>query len=89
VRLELGSRLAELIRRGGTMLEWRRLQYDAVCAFVDAQRKLVALHGELISMIRNDRELYEQHRLESRELSVGCDSLRELIREIERADAGN
>lgn len=95
-RVELGalqSRFNLLSRHGGTVFAWRELQHDAVSVFVEAQRKLVALHGELIAILRTDRELYQQHRIESLELSVCCDSIRELIREIERgltsAEPGN
>ncbi len=64
--------------------EWRRLQYDAVAAFVNAQRKLIAMHGELLGLLRSDRDLYHRQRVESLELGIACDELRELIREIER-----
>ena len=64
--------------------ELRRLQFDAVAAFVEAQRKVVALHNELIAMLRADRALYQQQRVESLELSLACDALHELVRDIER-----
>lgn len=80
----LRTRLKQLANPQTTS-ELRRLQYDAVASLVDAQRKLVALHGELLALLRADREQYRQQRVESIELALACDALRELIREIERA----
>ena len=84
----LQSRLAVLIEDGGPRRAWRGLQYDAICALVHAQVRLVELHSWQLAMLRADRELYEQQRLESLELSLCCDALRELIRKIEHGITG-
>lgn len=78
----LEKRLADLQHGGGSTREWRRLQFDAYCALVHAQVRLVTMHGQLIALLRDDRELYERHRVESLELSLCCDSLRTLIRNV-------
>jgi hypothetical protein len=84
----LRSRFKLLAAGGGYTSEWRRLQFDAVQAVVESQRELVALHGEILAILRADRSLYQQLRLESIELGFACDSIRELIREIETAMHG-
>jgi hypothetical protein len=78
----LEKRLSDLEHSGGSTRAWRRLQYDAYCAMVHAQVWLVTLHGQMIALLRDDRELYERHRVESLELSLCVDSLRELIRSV-------
>ena len=95
VRAEYGLLKARFttLQRGASIREWRRLQYDAYCALVHAQVRLVELHSELVTVLRADRTLYEAHRNESLELSLACASMRELTAElleaIARAEAGN
>lgn len=81
----LRARLQELQRSSELgASEWRRLQYDAVATFVATQRRLISMHGEMIGLLRSDRDLYHRQRVESLELGIVCDELRDLIREIER-----
>jgi hypothetical protein len=82
--VELRARLA---LAGERSAELRRLQYDAVTALIAAQRRFVALHGEIVAVLRSNRELYRRLRLESLELTLQCDALRELVRMIERSIA--
>ncbi len=77
----LRGRRDALGRAAGPPSEWRRLQYDAVHTLVEAQRSSVALHGEIT---RSDKDQYRRLRLESLELAMATDHLRELIGEIER-----
>jgi hypothetical protein len=79
----LRARYHKLCEHGGFWADWRRLQFDAVQAVVEAQRRLVALQTEILLVLRADRELYRRMQLESQELADGCESIRILIRQID------
>ncbi len=64
--------------------EWRRLQFDAVSALVEAQRTFVDLHAQIVGLLGSERPLYAKLRLESIEVTSATDQLRTLIRDIER-----
>jgi hypothetical protein len=81
----LRTRFELLKTRQSYSAEWRLLQYDAVQALIDAQRELVGLHSQILSVLKADRALYRSLQLESLEAQLACDAVRELIREIERA----
>jgi hypothetical protein len=81
----LRARVELLKSRHGYSADWRLLQYEAVQALIDSQRVLVALHGEILSVLKTDRSLYRSLQLESLAAQLACDAVRDLIREIESA----
>jgi hypothetical protein len=78
------ARRDTLMREPACASEWRRLQFDAVSALVEAQRTFVDLHAQIVGLLGNDRPLYAKLRLESIEVTSATDQLRALIRDIER-----
>jgi hypothetical protein len=80
----LRERRDALIKHNACSSEWRRLQFDAVSALVEAQRAFVDVHSQIVGQIGRDRPLYAKLRLESLEVLSASEKMRQLIREIER-----
>lgn len=81
----LRARHEALLQEGGFVGKWRALQFDAVSAFIVAQRVFVQLHSEIVHVLQSDKALYARLRLESIELASNLTALRDLIREIEKS----
>jgi hypothetical protein len=81
----LRERYDALVLTSAHLSSWRGLQFEAVRSLVDAQGWFVTLHGEIIRVIRSDKPLYTKLRIESLELMMVMDALRELIHDVERA----
>ena len=81
------ARFEALLANGGTSSDWHRLQYDGVTAYVRAQVHFVALHGDILSVLRSDNQLYARLRLASLEMNHAVMQLRELVSTIARRAA--
>lgn len=78
------ARLTALEQQEAGCFDWRRLQFDVLRAFVDAQRSFVGVHARLLANLRADMQPHEGKRQESLALLSLVDDLYDLMRSIER-----
>ena len=78
----LQKRLAALRDEDASANDWRQLQFDSMREYLSGQRRFIALHTELLTVLTADRELHRRQRHEALELFLALAELHDLVRAI-------
>jgi hypothetical protein len=85
----LQARFALLREAHAPAHDWRRLHFDSMRAYLDGQRRFIALHTELLSIFTADRELHHLLRQEALELFLALSELHVFVLQLGAELAGN